>query len=173
MFQKIFFILTLIFTNYILINRIITINNYEEKISNYYIEYKKNDNDFIGILSVPRLHIKNGFLHKENPRNNIKYNIQLLKESTMPDEENSNIIFAAHRGNSNVSYFNRLHKLRKGDKIIVEYQNEIYTYKYSFCYDVKKDGRVEINRDLKKKTITLITCKKGTNLQTVFIGYMI
>ena len=39
-------------------------------------------------------------------------------------------------------------------------------------YDKEKTGYIEIIRNRNKNTITLITCKKNTNLQTVFIGYM-
>lgn len=131
------------------------------------------DNDYLGILEIPSINLKKEFYAFDSINNQIDKNILLIKESTMPDEDKGNLILAAHRGNSPVAYFNDLHKIKENDAIIIYYQKKKYIYQYCNRYDVLKNGRVKIKRDDNKTTITLITCKKGKNLQTVFIGYLV
>ena len=91
----------------------------------------------------------------------------------MPNIQNGNFILAAHSGNSNIAYFKNLDKLSYNSEVYVYYQNRKYRYIIGDIYDVLKTGYVEIKRNKNKSAITLITCKKGTNLQTVYIGYLI
>ena len=53
--------------------------------------------------------------------------------------------------------------------------SKIKKYKYIIddIYDRNKTGYIEIIRDKQRNTITLITCKKNTNMQIVFIGYLV
>ena len=99
-------------------------------------------------------------------------NIQILKESNMPDETNGNFILAAHSGFSSIAYFHNLDKLNIGDEVTVNYLNNDYKYIISDKYDVLKTGKVSIKRDKSRSTITMITCK-GEDKQLVVIGYLI
>ena len=88
----------------------------------------------------------------------------------MPDVKNGNLILAAHRGNSSVSFFDKLYKLEIGDEANITYNNKVYKYKLVNTYLEEKDGSIAIYRDENKNTLTLITCtKKDKKTQTVFI----
>ncbi len=137
---------------------------------------KKNnvkDEPYLAILEIPKINLKRGFFNLKSNKNSVNKNITLIASSNMPDVAMGNLILAAHRGNSNVSFFDKLPLLEKGDAINIYYNNYKYTYIYDHNYDVLKDGTVELKRDYRKTTITLITCKeKNKDLQTVYIGYL-
>lgn len=134
---------------------------------------KKQEKSYLGILEILSINLKKEFYDLDSIYNQVDQNITLINESTMPDEDNGNIILAAHRGNSKVAFFNNLHKIEPNDEINIYFNNKKYVYKYSNRYDVEKNGKIKIIREKNKTTITLITCKKWTNKQTVFIGYLV
>lgn len=130
--------------------------------------------DYIGYLSIPDINLERGFLSTLSKYNSVKYNIMLIKDSTMPDQKNGNLILAAHSGNSSISYFKHLYKLKMGAKATITYNNKDYTYQMVDKYEVKKDGTVEIKRNKNKTTLTLITCSKTkNNKQEVYIFELI
>ena len=129
---------------------------------------------YIAVLEIPSINIKRGLVDYKSKYNNVKYNIQIIEHSEMPDVEKSNLILAGHNGTSNVSFFNDLDKLKEDSLVYVYYNNIKYIYKINNNYEVKKDGSVEIIRNRNKNTITLITCKKDSNdKQLVYIGYLV
>lgn len=129
----------------------------------------KKDN-YIGYLEVPDVNIKRGFVAMDSKYNSIGYNVMLIKGSTMPDVEKGNLILAAHRGNSSVSFFDKLYKLKTGAKATVTYNNKKYTYKLTNTYKVPKVGKITVRRNGDVKTLTLITCTRNDKkTQTVFI----
>jgi len=135
--------------------------------SNKTIETK---NDYIGILEIPSINLKKGFLDIDSKYNNIEYNVTIIKQSTLPDKNNNNLILAAHSGNCNVCYFDKLHKLSINDTAHIYYKKIKYTYKITNIYEVEKTGKISIHRDYNKSTLTLITCTKNSKTkQTVYI----
>ncbi len=126
--------------------------------------------NYIGYLDIPKINLKRGFVSLNSKYNSISYNVMLIKGSSMPDVKNGNLILAAHRGNSSVSFFDKLYKLNLGDEANVTYNDKIYTYKLVNTYLEAKDGTIAIYRDENKTTLTLITCTRGDKKsQTVFI----
>lgn len=126
--------------------------------------------NYIGYLDIPKINLKRGFVSLNSKYNSISYNVMLIKGSSMPDVKNGNLILAAHRGNSSVSFFDKLYKLNLGDEASVTYNDKIYTYKLVNTYLEAKDGTIAIYRDENKTTLTLITCTRGDKkTQTVFI----
>lgn len=124
-------------------------------------EEKKTFNyNYIGVLEIPKINIKRGFLNIKDKGNNVNKNLQVIKGSDMPNVKNGNLIIAAHSGNSYISYFKNLHKLSNDDVAYVYFNNIKYTYKVAGKYDVEKNGKVTIHRDNKKNTLTLITCSQ-------------
>lgn len=175
-FLFIFFGVYLVFNKYL--------KNYKEKelikenINNYFTvkEEKVIDEkyNYIAVLEIPSISLSQGLVDVDNIYNDINHNVEILKESSMPDKESSNLILSGHNGNTNMSYFKDLFKMDKEDFIYVYYQNKKYIYKYSHYYEANKTGSINIIRDLNKTTITLITCKNNSNdKQLVFIGYLI
>lgn len=124
-------------------------------------EEKKTSNyNYIGVLEIPKINIKRGFLNIKDKGNNVNKNLQVIKGSDMPNVKNGNLIIAAHSGNSYISYFKNLHKLSNDDIAYVYFNNIKYTYKVAGKYDAEKNGKVTIHRDNKKNTLTLITCSQ-------------
>ena len=114
-------------------------------------EEKKTSNyNYIGVLEIPKINIKRGFLNIKDKGNNVNKNLQVIKGSDMPNVKNGNLIIAAHSGN----------KLSNEDVAYVYFNNIKYTYKVVGKYDAEKSGKVTIHRDNKKNTLTLITCSQ-------------
>lgn len=93
----------------------------------------------------------------------------VISSSDMPDVNLGNLILASHSGNSNISYFKNLDKLEIGDIASVYYFKKKYDYKLVNYYEVDKIGVVQIIKNNDVNCLTLITCKKNTNKQLVFI----
>lgn len=125
---------------------------------------------YIGYLEIPKIKVKRGFLSVNSKYNSVKYNVMLIKGSDMPDVKNGNLILAAHRGNSSVSFFENLYKLNNGDTAKITYNGKVYTYKLVDDYLVPKTGNITISRNADATTLTLITCTRyGNDTQTVFV----
>ena len=150
-------------------------NNEEIKADTGYSFSENTDNSiYIGYLIIPDINLKKGFTTIDSKYNTVSKNIEILKSSDYPDKENGNVIFAAHSGNSSVSYFNKLYLLENGSDVLIEYNNKRYKYKITNIYYVEKTGKIEVKRNKNKSSITLITCTKGNNTtQTVYIGELI
>ncbi len=128
--------------------------------------------EYIMILEIPKVDLKKGIYPKNSKLNTIEKNVAILKESSFPNEENGNVILAAHNGDSSISYFNQLHKMNVKDKAYIYYRGIKYTYVVDKIYDVEKDGDVEIERDKDKNALTLITCRKNKNKHIVIVLYL-
>ena len=89
-------------------------NHHDEDIinSNNNIDINDTKEKYIMVIEIPKLKLKRGIYPLGSKLNSIEYNIELLKGSIMPNADNSNLILAAHNGNSRVSYFNNLYKLK-------------------------------------------------------------
>lgn len=131
---------------------------------------KEDTSNYIGVLEIPKINLKRGFFSIDSKDNNVNKNIQVIKESDMPDVVNGNLIIASHSGNSYVSFFKDLYKLSNNDTAYIYYNGIKYTYILTGKYDVEKTGEVAIHRDNTKSTLTLITCSKNDNTkQEVYI----
>ena len=98
-----------------------TVNN-DIKISNVI------DNDYLGYIDIPKINLKKNLFKINSKKNNIEYNVEVLKESIFPNENNSIIFLAAHSGNGDNAYFNDLKLLTEGDIVLLSYNNTIYYY---------------------------------------------
>ena len=154
----------------------------EEKVEEYEsldeeINIPEEENDqqemqynYIGMLEIPKINLKRGFLDLNSRYNQVNYNITVINGSTFPNERNNNLIMAAHSGVCSVCFFDKLFNLSKGDNAYINYKNVKYTYSLVNTYEVEKDGTVPIYRDYSKSVLTLITCTRYSNTkQTVFI----
>lgn len=123
-----------------------------------------------GFIEIPKIKLQRKFVYDAS----IEKEISMLPISEYPSKPNSLLVLAAHSGNSVISYFNYLYKLKPDDKIYINYSNQIYEYKIIDIYNQKKDGNVDIYRIYNKRTLVLVTCtnnKKGW--QTVYIAIQI
>ena len=133
-------------------------------------EKKEEKINYIAILKIPKIKLVRGLVDRNSYLNNVKYNVEILKDSANPEEQNGNVILAAHSGNARISYFRNLDKLVLGDDISLEYKSKTYKYKIVDIYLIEKTGKAEIVRNKNKNTLTLITCKHNTNKQIVIIA---
>ena len=132
-----------------------------------------NPNGYLGILTIDKINLQQGFYDKNNQHNNVSENLTFLAPSNFPDEKNGNVILVAHSGVTRIAYFKNLYQLKVGDIAKVEYKGHLYTYKIDNIYNETKDGNVTIYRDTTKQTLTMITCTKNDNTkQTVYIAYL-
>lgn len=125
--------------------------------------------EYIAVLKIPKINLERGLVSPNSYLNNVNYNVEIVKGSSMPDQKNGNVILAGHSGSARISYFRRLDKLSLGDLVYIEYNNITYTYKVVNIYDIDKTGKAEIIRDKNKSTLTLITCRHNTKKQIVVI----
>lgn len=130
---------------------------------------KETKIDYVAVLKIPKIGLEKGLCKSGTYCNNVNRNVQILKESSNPDEENGNVILAGHSGNARISYFRKLDKLVQGDEVSIIYNGHEYKYKVVNIYDVEKIGTAHIVRNSEKNTLTLITCRHNTNKQIVVI----
>ena len=142
-------------------------NNYNEEVG--YINNNKNKEEYLGILEIKKIKLRKGFYKLNSNLNNVDKNIMIVSSSDMPNVNKGNLILASHSGNSSVSYFRYLDKLDMEDIASIYYLGKKYDYKLINYYDVDKNGIVQIIKNNDINTLTLITCKKNTDKQTVFI----
>ena len=139
-------------------------------------EEDKNNKEvinYVGILRIPKINLKRGLVDRKSKYNDIKYNIMIHDKSTDPDVYGGNFILLAHSGNSNISFFKNLDKLKLNDAVYLDYNGKTYEYKLINIYDIEKTGKAVIKKNTKNSTITLITCRTNTNKQIVLIGELV
>ena len=124
---------------------------------------------YLAVLKIDKIKLEKGIYNISSKNNNVNKNIQLLKESDMPDKENGNVIIAGHSGNSYMAYFKNLVKLNNGDEAKIFYNGKTYIYNLIKSYEVDKTGKVPLVKNKDRQTLTLITCKHNTNKQIVFV----
>ena len=127
------------------------------------------EDDYVAVLSIPKIGLKRGLYHKGYYKNSIEYNVTIHEKSDSPEVDKGNVILMAHSGTGNIAFFKDVYKLVIGDTASIEYNGKKYTYKIVNTYDVPKTGTVEIKRNYDKNVMTLITCRHGTNYQIVVI----
>ena len=79
--------------------------------------------NYIAVLKIPKINLERGLVDPNSYLNNVNYNVQILKDSSMPDVNKGNLILAGHSGNSRISYFRNLDKLSLGDDVYIIYNN--------------------------------------------------
>ena len=158
-----------------LINDYIDKEEPKEELKNEPVEEEKakEKTNYNMVIEIPKIKLKKGLCKINESCNKVSKNIQVIKESDMPNIENGNLILASHNGNSSVSFFNKLNKLKVNDTIYIYYKNIKYEYKLSNSYEIKKNGNAIIHRDGTKTTLILITCKKNSkDKQIVYVAYL-
>lgn len=129
---------------------------------------------YIGVLEIQKIGLKRGFVDMFAKENNINQNVTVLKNSTFPDQENSNLILAAHSGTAYISFFNNLYLLNNGDIATIYYKQKKYDYRITSIYTQPKVGKLAIMKRTTKNTLTLITCTNNdSTTQTVYIAEII
>ena len=127
----------------------------------------KEKEDLLFTITIDKINIYDRPIYNiSSNENNIEKNITILKESILPDKDNSIIFLAAHSGYGNTAYFKDLHQLNINDYIHINYKANIYTYKITDIFEEDKNGYISINKDSNKELI-LTTCSNNPGKQLI------
>ena len=156
MLKKLLIVLVVIIT--ILLNlSIIKIDNKKEILSIDKPIYINNNDQSIGYLKIDKINLKEKLYNNNSKENNIEHNVTILKESILPDKNNSIVFIAAHSGIGDIAYFEELDELNINDEIVLNINNKTYTYIVKDYWEEKKNGYININKENKNQLI-LTTC---------------
>ena len=129
--------------------------------------------NYIGVLEIPKISFKRGFLDIKDKNNNVNKNIQVLENSAMPNVNGGLLVIAGHSGSGRVAFFRNLYKLKENDQIYIYYENIKYIYQVQKYYEETKDGDISIDKN-SESTLVLTTCSQtDKNKQIVIVSKLI
>ena len=117
----------------------------------------KEQEKSIASIKIKKIQLNQPLYKIDSPNNTIEKNVTILKESILPEKENSIIFLAAHSGTGKIAYFEKLNLLQVNDEIIFTYKNKKYKYQIIEIWEEKKTGYININKT-KEKQLVLTTC---------------
>lgn len=94
--------------------------------------------------------------------------VVLFSEYGRPDIENANTIIGAHSGMGSNAYFNSLEDIKIKDKILLNYNNQQYTYEVEKIEIVDEKNLDSLN-EKEYSILTLMTCKIGDSSKRVVV----
>ena len=121
----------------ILLVTIILLLNTSDQIKDY-----SNETNNIGTIIIKKINLNRHFYPIDSEENTIDKNIMVLKESTMPDIDNSLLILAAHSGTGDIAFFEELDNLSINDEVIIMVDNYLSKQKI-YLYSKRHLGREE------------------------------
>ena len=129
--------------------------------------------NYVGVLEIPKINFKRGFLDIKDKNNNVNKNIQVLENSAMPNVNGGLLVIAGHSGSGRVAFFRNLYKLKENDQIYIYYENTKYIYQVQKYYEETKDGDISIDKN-SESTLVLTTCSQtDKNKQIVIVSKLI
>lgn len=140
-----------------------------EKVEDIKEVNQSQSNSYIGVLEIPKISFKRGFYDTYNINNNVNKNIQVIKDSNMPNVEKGNLILAAHSGSGRVAFFKNIYKLNNNDEIFIYFNGKKYKYQVMDKYEVDKNGKVLIHRDKDITALTLTTCSQTDKTKQIVV----
>lgn len=125
-----------------------------------------------GILEIPTINFRQAFYAIDSKENNVNKNIEVLKNSKMPNEKGI-LAIAGHSGNSPLGFFKNLVSLSLKDKIMVYFEHNLYCYEITNIYEEPKTGEVKIFWKSNETIILLTTCSQRKDMQLNIIGNLV
>ena len=151
-------------------NEIITDKSQEQTLN----KVNKNNNSatnnkgIIAILKISSINLKAPIMLGEE---NLDYVVAKYRNS--PNfGENGNVILAGHN-NMKGAIFRNLYKVKIGDIVEVQKDNEVFKYKITEREIVEPNDPSLLSQDLNKKEITLITCTNRAKQRLILKGEII
>ena len=148
------------------------LDNYQNELVTK-MDYSEEQENYLGILLIPKLNFKKGFYNIDSKKNNVNQNIMVLKESKMPDIKGSSLIIAGHNGSSYLAYFKDLDKLKVDDEVDILYNNKKYQYAIFDIYELDKNGKISFDKNINENYLVLTTCSKNKDKQMVVMAKLI
>ena len=136
------------------------------------VSYKEKD-EYLGILNIPRINLKQGFYSISSKNNNVNRSVTILKESIMPNENGSIVYLVAHSGSGYLAFFKDLNKLEINDIIYLDINNVSYKYSINDIYELDKNGKIMVNHNIHENLLVLSTCSDNLNKQLVITSKLI
>ena len=151
----------------------------EENSINYFFEVTSNEEttekppyNYIAVLEIPKIFLKRGLFSINDGNNNVDKNIEILKNSDMPDINNGLLIIAAHSGRGRVAFFDKLNRLNEHDLVYIYYKNNKYTYEVSDIFRQEKTGSIDIVQRSYTELI-LTTCDQVNKDKQIVVRLML
>ena len=159
----------------------------EQKSVTYYLEEKNFDSsnlvvdvteakvveddiiDYVAVIEIPKINLKRGMVATDDKDNTVEKNIQIIKDSDMPDITNGIFILASHSGGGRTAYFTNLDKLKIDDSVFIYYKGKKYVYQIIETYVVNKIGEVSIHRDPTHTQLVLTTCSNTNDKEQLVV----
>ena len=148
---------------------------YERKIEPERIVTKidrKEKEEYLGILKIPKINLKEGFYQINSKNNNISKSVTILKESVLTIGNGSIIYLIAHSGTGYLAFFKDLNKLNINDMLYLDINNNSYQYVINDIYEVEKNGKIMVNHNIHEDYLVLSTCGEN-NKQLVITSKLI
>ena len=151
------------------------VNETKEEIEETIVEEKKEETvvsdsyDYVGVLEIPSIKFKRGFLNTNDKNNNLNKNIEVLQNSDMPDVENGLMAIAGHSGTGRIAFFQNLNKVKEKQQIYIYYKNIKYIYEVVDNYEVEKNGVISIPKDKSSSVLVLTTCSPEDDGKQVIV----
>lgn len=113
----------------------------------------------IGIIRLPKIDIRLPIFYKATDYN-LNIGAAQLKGTT-PVGENGNTVISAHRNYTDNRFFSNLHKLSKGDEVLIETAHDTFVYEVygSMVVEPEDTSVLKDNNKEDEKLLTLITCE--------------
>ncbi len=131
---------------------------------------KISQEQILATLSIPKINLNQSIYPFESKHNNVEENVTILQGSILPGTKNSIVFLAAHSGTGDKALFNELDKLQLKDKLILNYQNEIYTYKIVKIEEQVKKGSIQLPQNTTDQLILTTCSKQHKDKQLVIIS---
>jgi len=131
-----------------------------ENTENIHTEYESNDEsplekNILGIIEIPKINLK-APIGQGVDKETLKYSVGHFESTSIPGKK-GNCCLIGHRSYTYGEFFNRLDELEKDDTVIINCNNNKYTYIISDKFVVNSDDTYVLdNNDAYE--LTLITC---------------
>lgn len=120
------------------------------------------------VLDIPSISLNESVYNYSSKYNDVDKGLYLATDVNL--QEKFPIIIASHSGNSKISYFKNLYKLKENDVVKIHKDNYIYVYKIKESYSIFKNGSFKYKDE--SDVLYLITCsKKDKSKQIVYKAY--
>ncbi len=134
----------------------------------------RNNENYVAVIEIPVINLKTGIVKSDWSFYSMNRAVSIYPTSKMPNEQNSNFILFAHNGNTVVSFFKNIYKLKKNDDIYVYYKSKKYHYLVTNNKEISMSNSTPVMQNKSTSTITLITCKNNNdNYRVVIEGELI
>ncbi len=117
-------------------------------------------NEEIALIQIPSINLKSVIVQGVE-KEQLKYHLGHFTSTPLPGDF-GNFSIAGHSSYVYNEILNNLHKVKKGDKIIIKTKKQQFEYEIYGKSIVEPTEMSVLDSDLEKKTITIVTCaEKG------------